>query len=100
MTPSPDGDIPLFEPPEGATYSLEIVAEITGVSSRNILLYQEQGLVHPVADSTDFDDDTIHTLRRIEHLKQVFEPNLSGIRLILGLMDELDRLKTSLRSNR
>lgn len=100
MTPSPDGDLPLFEPQENATYSLEIVAEITGISSQTILLYQEQGLLHPVANTTHFDDDSLHTLRRIEHLKQVFEPNLSGIRLILGLMDEVDTLKSSLRASR
>lgn len=100
MNPSTDGDSPLFEPREDATYPLEIIAEITGISSQVILLYQEDGLVQPVGDSTEFDDDTIHTLRRIEHLKRVFEPNLSGIHLILGLMEEVDRLKTLLRAAR
>ncbi len=100
MNPSPDNDLPLIEPEEHATYSLEIVESITGVSSRTILIYQEHGLVRPVGDTGKFDDDTLHTLRRIEHLRQTCEANLSGLRLILGLMDEVERLKTSLRTAR
>ena len=36
----------------------------------------------------------------IEHLRQNCEANLSGIKLILDLMEVVDRLKDSLRSRR
>ena len=100
MSLSPGNDLPLYEPDEHATYSLEIVAKITGVDTETILRYQAQGLLEPVADSTTFDDESVHTLRRIEHLRRRFETNLSGVRLMLNLMDEIDRLKTSLRASR
>ena len=100
MSPSPESDLPLYEPDEHATYSLEIVARITGISTETILLYQEEGLLQPVCESGAFDDEAVHTLRRIEHLRRRFEANLAGVRLMLGLMDEVDRLKTAIRSNR
>lgn len=100
MNPAPGNDLPLYEPDQNAIYSLEIVAKITGVDTETILLYQENGLVKPAKDSTDFDDEAVHTLRRIEHLRRRFETNLSGVRLILQLMDEVERLENSLRASR
>lgn len=100
MIPSPENDLPLYDPDQHDTYTLDIVARITGISTQTIIHYQEHGLVHPVGKSGEFDDDAVHTLRRIEHLRQTCEANLSGLRLILGLMDEVERLKTSLRTGR
>ncbi len=100
MSPSPESELPLYEPDEHAIYSLEIVAKITGVDAETILLYQEQGLLEPIENSASFDDETVHTLRRIEHLRRRFETNLSGVRLMLSLMDEVERLKTTLRASR
>ncbi len=74
---------------DGPTYSLEVVAEITGISSRTILRYQEAGLIR----SSVYDDETLRTLRRIEHLQNTCGVNEHGLRLILGLMDELERLR-------
>ena len=82
---------------EQATYTLDIVAELTGVSSQTILHYQEQGLLHSAGE---FDDETIHALRRIEHLRNTSEANLIGIKLILDLLDEVDSLKAALRAQR
>ncbi|MEO5917921.1 MAG: chaperone modulator CbpM [Luteolibacter sp.] len=96
MNPQSDNDLPLYEPEEQTTYTLDIVAQLTGVSSQTILHYQEQGLIR----KTDLDDETVHTLRRIEHLRQTCEANLSGLKLILDLMDEVDRLKSALRVRR
>lgn len=97
MNASPENDLPLYEPDEHSTYSLDIVAKITGVSSQSILHYQAHGLIQPLESSGGFDDEAVHKLRQIEHLKQSCEANLSGLKLILGLMDEVERLKASLR---
>ncbi|RYD49752.1 MAG: MerR family transcriptional regulator [Verrucomicrobiaceae bacterium] len=94
MKPSSDQDLPLYDANEQATYSLDIVAELTGVSSQTILRYQEQGLIH----EKNLDDEAVHTLRRIEHLRCTCETNDSGLRLILNLMDEVDRLRAALRA--
>ena len=91
-----NNDLPLYEPDADATYQLDIVAELTGISSQTILHYQEQGLIR----SNDLDDEAVHTLRRIEHLKQTCEANLSGLKLILDLMNEVEQLKAALRARR
>ena len=47
-----------------------------------------------------FDDEAVHTLRRIDHLRSTCEANLSGLKLILDLLDEVERLQTELRAKR
>lgn len=96
MNPPSENDLPLYDPEEQTTYTLDIVAEITGVSSQTILHYQEHGLI----GKTDLDDETVHTLRRIEHLRQTCETNLSGLKLIIDLMGQVEELKAALRARR
>jgi DNA-binding transcriptional MerR regulator len=82
-------NLPIYEPDEQATYSLEIVERITGISSQTIIRYQETGLIR----SGDYDDETVRTLRRIEHLQSTCGVNEAGLRLIMGLMEEVERLR-------
>lgn len=81
--------------PTPQTYSLEILAETTGVSTQMIVQYQEHGIIHP-----DFDDETIRTLRRIEALRETCEMNLSGIKMLTQLLDEVEQLRQELRARR
>lgn len=104
MNPSVDLDasqLPTYEPDSGTTYTLRVVAELTGVSSTMILHYQEHGLVVPVsdarADDPRFDDQALRALRRIDYLRSACGVNVSGLKLLLGLMDEVDRLRAELR---
>lgn len=83
-------NLPLYEPDEQATYTLDVVAKITGLSSQTILHYQESGLI----PSATYDDETVRTLRRIEHLQRTCGVNEQGLRLILSLMQELERLRS------
>ncbi len=89
-------DLPIYDAGESSAYTLEVVAQLTGVSSQTILHYQEQGLIHP-AKRGDFDDEALHTLRRIEHLRAACETNLTGLKLILDLMNQVEHLKSQLR---
>jgi len=93
-------DLPLYEPDADATYRLEIVAQLTGISSQTILHYQESGLIQPHGAPDEFDDEALHTLRRIEHLRTTCEANLSGLKLILSLMDQIELLQSELRARR
>jgi DNA-binding transcriptional MerR regulator len=97
---SPDAPARPAEPE--AVYTLEIVAQLTGLSSQTILEYREQGLIAPVAEGAaaepQFDDEALRTLRRIEHLRSACGMNLPGLKLVLGLLDELDRLRSEIRS--
>lgn len=77
------------------TYTLEVLAEITGVTTQTIVQYQEHGLIRP-----EFDDETIRALRRIEHLRESCEMNLAGLKLLTGLLDEVEQLREELRARR
>ena len=91
---------PLHNPDEAPGYTLDLVAELTGISSQTILHYQQQGLVKPAATTGHFDDEALYALRRIEQLRSTYETNLPGLKLILDLMDEVDRLNAALRARR
>lgn len=85
-------------------YTLEIVAQLSGVSTATISHYKEQGFIRPLPTASDeqscFDDEALRTLRRIEHLRSTFGMNDDGLKLILSLMNEVDRLRAELRARR
>ena len=105
-TPSENNSLglPLFEPDTDATYTVEVIASLTGITSQTVLHYQEQGLISPGAghepDAGQFDAEALLTLRRIEHLRSTCAVNESGLKLILELMDEIERLRAELRARR
>lgn len=80
-------NLPIYEPDDAASYTLDVVARITGIQSETILHYQETGLIGP----DPYNDDTVRTLRRIEHLRSSYEVNEAALKLILGLMERVER---------
>jgi DNA-binding transcriptional MerR regulator len=74
------------------TYTLEVLAQLTGLSTQVLVSYQEHGIIQP-----QYDDDTVRRLRRIEHLRESCEMNLEGLRLTARLLDEVERLREELR---
>lgn len=84
-----------FTSPPPAGYSMEVLAEMTGISRQSIVQYEEHGLIHP-----QFDDDTVRSLRRIEHLRDSYGMNLGGVKLITALLDEVEQLRADLRARR
>lgn len=77
------------------TYTLEVLAEMTGITARTLVEYQEHGIIRP-----QFDDDTVRCLRRIEHLRESCGMNLGGLKLIARLLQEVDELRHELRLRR
>ena len=76
------------------TYSLEVFARISGVAEETILRYRECGFIHPVHGHGErYDDESLRTLRRIEHLRETCGVNDTGVRLILELLEEIERLR-------
>ncbi len=78
-----------------SAYTLEVLAEVSGVATQTIVEYQECGLIHP-----DFDDETVRLVRRLEHLRETCGMNLRGLKLMTNLLDELERLRAELRARR
>lgn len=83
-----------MNPDDETVYTLEVIARISGVDAETILHYQEQGFIRPLPESANqFDDEALRTLRRIEHLRETCGVNEAGLRLILDLLDEVERLR-------
>jgi DNA-binding transcriptional MerR regulator len=91
----------LFEPGARAVYTIEVAAQLAQVPRRLIVLYYKHGLVSPVSDPAGtgwyFDDEAVRIVRRIEYLRSTCGLNLAGIKLMMSLMNEVERLRTELR---
>ena len=89
------------EPENGSLYSLEILSEMTGVSKQTIIQYQEHGLIRAAQwEEPRFTDDTVRLVHRIEHLREICETNLAGLKLLTQLLDEVEHLRAELRAMR
>ncbi|MBV8141391.1 MAG: MerR family transcriptional regulator [Verrucomicrobia bacterium] len=91
----------VFEPGVQTVYTIEVAAQLAQVPRRLIVLYYKHGLLSPVTDPAGsgwyFDDEAIRTVRRIEYLRAKCGLNLAGVKLVIGLMDEVERLRAELR---
>src|SRR5437588_9518934 len=97
MVPIQSRWLQLFDPPADAVYSIEAAAKLAGVSRRTILVYCKHHLLSPLLDTGgegySFDGDGVRSLRRIEALRTVCGDDFTGIRIILDLTRELERLQ-------
>jgi len=93
----PSREIQLFEPLPDALYTIETTSHIVDVPRRTILIYCKHHLLSPATGTTDhgycFNGNAIRTLRRIEALRKVCGDDFAGIRIILDLTKELERLQ-------
>ncbi len=97
----PQSGLQLFEPDPQTVYTIEATAHFVDVPRRTVLVYCKLGLVSPVVDpgcgGYYFNDEAIRLLRRIEYLRHVCGINLSGIKMILDLVNEVERLRAEVR---
>jgi DNA-binding transcriptional MerR regulator len=98
----PSLEIELYEPADGAIYTIEATAHLLDLPRRTILVYCRHRLLSPLVSAEDrsffFDRDRIRALRRIEALRMICGDDFAGIKLILDLTEELERLQARLRS--
>lgn len=83
-----------------ATYTVSVVAELSGVATEQIHYFQEIGLVSPVAGTPEnpaYDDESVRLLRRLEHLRSHYGIRDAGLRLFLNLLNEVEELRRELR---
>jgi MerR family transcriptional regulator/heat shock protein HspR len=90
-----------FELDAGSAHTIEVAARLAQVPRRLIILYYRHGLVAPVTDPSKgewyFDDEAIRVMRRIDYLRSTCRLNLAGIKLVLSLTAEVERLRDELR---
>lgn len=91
----------VYHPGAETCYPLETTARLAGVERRTLLVYCRHGMIRPVrkqpGDVWLFTDETVHTIRRLEQLRQLHGVNLTGLRLIMELQHRLERLEQELR---
>ena len=79
------------------TYSVDVIAELIGVSTKTVLHYQELGVVTPIRESDQFDTECLRQLSRLEHLRHQHELTDGAVRLIAGLLSEIEQLRDERR---
>ncbi len=84
-----------------ARYSIEIAAYLGRVSRRSVALYCKHGLITPISNPEQsgwyFDEEAIRTIRQIEWMREDFGMNLAGLKVLLGLMREIEQLRAEVR---
>jgi DNA-binding transcriptional MerR regulator len=91
----------VINPEAGKLYDVRAVAEFTAVDPDGIRTYCREGLVRVIEYKENgeplLDEDGIYWLRRIQNLRT--EMRLEGpvLRIVLDLMQEVERLRQELR---
>ncbi len=88
-----------YQPKPNILYSLDAAAHIAGVPRRSILIYCRAGLVQsvllPPYGIMAFTEEAIHTVRRIKHARTVHGLDLTLLKTLFELRDEVERLRSS-----
>jgi DNA-binding transcriptional MerR regulator len=98
---APTRAIQLFQPPADAVYTIEATAHLIDMPRRMILVYCKHQLVSPIRDRDSgyyFDRKGIRALRRIAALRPICGDDLAGIKIILDLTNQLERLHSEMRA--
>ena len=85
-----------------AVYVISVAAELAGVHPQTLRIYERKGLVDPsrtVGGSRRYSERDIERLRRIQELTAA-GLNLEGVRRVIALEDENERLRQALAQAR
>ncbi len=81
-----------------AVFVISVAAELTGVHPQTLRIYERKGLLDPartVGNSRRYSEDDLDRLRRIQDLTSE-GLNLAGVKRVLELELEVDRLQAEL----
>lgn len=87
--------------PEQGLYIISIAASLTHVHPQTLRMYERKGLLRPSRTENNrrrYSDEDIERLRRIQELTQREGLNLSGVRKVLQMEDELEELRRKVAS--
>lgn len=79
-----------------AVYIISVAAELAGVHPQTLRIYERKGLLSPKRTSGNtrrYSDRDISRLQMIHELTQRQGVNLAGVKMIMELETELDRLR-------
>lgn len=75
-------------------FTLSVAADLLGMHPRTLRIYEEESLVIPARTPTGrrrYSQNDIKRFQFIQHLTQHHKVNLAGVRIILDMIDHLDR---------
>lgn len=88
--------------PDQALYSISVAAELVDMAPQNLRIYEARGLVEPDRTSGGtrrYSDDDLARLRRIGELLGA-GLNLAGVKAVVELELEVERLRAELQDAR
>src|SRR3954451_1013663 len=90
------------ERPDRAVYVISVAAELSGVHPQTLRIYERKGLLDPArtgGGSRRYSERDLERLRRILDLTTA-GLNLAGVKLVMDLEDENERLRAELERAR
>lgn len=85
-----------------AVYVISVAAELAGMHPQTLRIYERRGLLDPartLGGSRRYSEHDIEVLRRIQRLTNT-GLNLEGVRQVMALEDEVERLRVELERTR
>src|ERR671934_3049049 len=77
-------------------YIISVAAELAGVHPQTLRIYERKGLLQPsrtAGNTRRYSDRDIDRLRAIQKLTQDHGINLAGVKMIVEMENELDRMR-------
>ncbi|MGH2740139.1 MAG: heat shock protein transcriptional repressor HspR [Actinomycetota bacterium] len=82
-----------------AVYIISVAAELAGVHPQTLRIYERKGLLRPArtaGNTRRYSDEDITRLQEIQELTQHRGVNLAGVKMVLELQAELERLRSKM----
>src|SRR5207249_47510 len=79
-----------------AVYIISVAAELAGVHPQTLRIYERKGLLRPArtaGNTRRYSERDIDRLRMIQRLTQEQGLNLAGVKMIVQMEDEVDRMR-------
>jgi MerR family transcriptional regulator, heat shock protein HspR len=84
-------------PDERAVYIISVAAELAGAHPQTLRIYERKGLLTPArtaGNTRRYSERDIARLQMIQRLTQVHGLNLAGVKMIVEMENELDRMRS------
>jgi chaperone modulatory protein CbpM len=88
---------------EQVYYSLKDVCHVCGCQTEWVVALVEQGVLHPSGGSSQvwqFPGSSLHKAMKARRLQQDLNLNLSGVALVIDLLEEIESLRARLEFTR
>jgi MerR family transcriptional regulator/heat shock protein HspR len=84
------------QPEDRALYIISVAAELAGVHPQTLRIYERKGLLRPArtpGNTRRYSERDIARLQMIQKLTQEEGLNLAGVKMIVEMEDQLDRMR-------